>query len=118
MCLPDPFKLCKLLCTLFFIAILVVVGGYVGKGIYIQHNNPNESTYSMIRDSSFYIPDFYFWLFGLTFAFLVIAVLAILQLIFDKLSEKTGEALLWLICLPCNCKCNNQQDVSYGLLDV
>lgn len=118
MCLPDicnPMKLCQFGCTIVCILILLVVGGYVGKGIYIQDNNPNETTYSMIRDSSFYAPDFIFWVAGISFVVALFGLLAILQIILSLMFKGMKRFFLWVICFPC---CENDTDLDYTGIDM
>jgi hypothetical protein len=105
MCIPDacnPLKILEFGCSILCIVILVFVGGYVGKGIYVQHNNPDESTYHMIRDPSFYTPDFTFWALGIVFVILLFALLAILQWILSKMWKHTKRFFIWALCFPCS----------------
>lgn len=100
MCFPDPFKIFKFVCMFFCIIILIVVMGYVGKGLYIQYNTPFESTYELVRDPSFYVPDEVFWALGITITIALCSLLGLLQFIITTVWKKSNQFLCWVIFFP------------------
>jgi uncharacterized membrane protein YqjE len=68
--------------------IIVFVGGYAGKGLYLHLNKGKETAFQVLTTEEFYVTDYYFWVFGiasLVILFLVVATLRILLIILYKL---------------------------------
>jgi hypothetical protein len=62
MCLCKAFEV---LGYLIMGALIVVVGGYIGKGLYLA-NDPTVHWHAhMIASGEFWEPDYLFWLFGI-----------------------------------------------------
>lgn len=106
---PPPLRstlamcLCKAFETLGYLlvcALVVVVGGYVGKGLYLA-NDPSANWHAHeIASGEFWEPDYTFWLFG----FLSLALLLALSFTIWLLLEGLQQCLRLVFCnLFCWC---------------
>lgn len=82
MCLCKAFEVLGYLIT----AVLIVfVGGYVGKGLWLA-NDPAAGWHAhMIASGEFWEPDYLFWLFGLLSLAFALALSAALWLLTESL---------------------------------
>lgn len=95
--------LCRAFETLGYVlvcALIVFVGGYVGKGLWLA-NDPDAHWHAhMIAGSEFWEPDYTFWLFGLLSLALVIALSVTIWLLCEG-----AQSLLKYLCCKMACVC-------------
>ena len=103
MCVPDilnPFKICEFFCGILFLIVIFVVGGYFGKGLYLELNQINvESTFNLVRDSNFYIPDGYFWVFGTITIFILLVLYCLSKTLLHLISSGMKKMCISIFCL-------------------
>jgi hypothetical protein len=100
--LLDPCKICSWIFRFICIAILFLIGGYAGKGIYIYENKQDIDTKDIFLDEEFFIPDDQFWLFGIASVVLLFVAVGLLRII----SICITKILKYLFCeLCCHCCC-------------
>jgi hypothetical protein len=83
--------------SLFAAALLFVIGGYVGKGLYLYENKGSITAADVLTDKSFFVPDMYFWVFGATFLILLYLAFGLLRAIL-LLLHKAFKYIMWRIC--------------------
>jgi polyferredoxin len=80
MCLP----ICKILtfisCTICFL-IIIIIGGYIGKGLYLYSGKNATDLAVVLTSSEFYVPDLTFWCIGIGFALVILIVFTALYCI-------------------------------------
>lgn len=81
----DPCKICRFMCYVVLVMVLVFIGGYLGKGIYLHANKDNTGDvmlHDVLIDPNFWVPDGYFWVFGIAFVVLLFVATAIMRGLF------------------------------------
>lgn len=117
MCLEllDPCKICKFTYYVLMISILLFIGGYIGKGVYLHANMEDTgdvALHDILIDKNFWIPDGYFWVFGIAF----IVLLFVGVCVFRGLVMGLAWLLKFLFCRLC-CK-SDTSDLDIESLDV
>jgi hypothetical protein len=95
--------LCRAFETLGYVlvcALIVFVGGYVGKGLWLANDPDSHWHAHMIASSEFWEPDYTFWLFGLLSLALVIALSVTIWLLCEG-----AQSLLKYLCCKMACVC-------------
>lgn len=107
--LLNPIKICEFACALLFGALVFVVGGYVGKWIYL-YSGTSTTFWQTIQNPQFYTLDSTFWACGFVLMFLIFTVLVLVRAIFIGAS-KLVEYLCCRFCCTCRCLCC--RDIAY-----
>lgn len=111
MCLDllNPFKICQFVSYVIGAFILIFIGGYVGKGIYLHVNKGDERLVDVLVDDEFWVPDGDFWVFGIAFFVLFFLALALLRIILILLWMGFYRLSRWLCCV-----CYRTDDLEKG----
>lgn len=115
MCLDilDPCKICKFMCYSVLALFLVFIGGYLGKGIYLHANQDDTgdvALHDVLLDWNFWIPDGYFWVFGIAFVVLLFVAVVIVRGILIGLAR----LLNYLCCRVC-CNVDYTEDLESNI---
>lgn len=102
--MPGPCYPCQAVGYVMTAAMVVFVGGYILKGVYL-YNDPNAGfTVSYIASSQFWVPDGIFWICGLGVLVLLYAFAGAMYLLYVG----SAKAMQFLCCkmlffwCPCN----------------
>ena len=119
----DPCAICQLVNVIICGLLLFVIGGYVGKGIYLYSGKEDINALDVIRNREFFVPDGTFFMSGFIIIIVLFAVGALLRAIFLML-KKCVRYICCRMCCRCSCgdieegneKRNNSREKSKNAL--
>ena len=92
----DPCGVCKLVRWIFTIAIIFVVCGYLGKGVYLYGGAAGDldgkSLTANMKEDHFWAPDGLFFFFGLAFGLTLLVFLLVLRSCTTRFSKMLKRA--------------------------
>lgn len=74
-------QIIKFICFSFCFFLLIIIGAYCGKGLYLYSGQNSTDISLVIMNPDFYVPDQTFWLIGIGFGIIVFVFFALLYCI-------------------------------------